>query len=744
MKKHILLIALSISSISFAQDHQDNLALNDSVYKLNGVILCSDALIGSKFKAKNLAGSTYFISPEELKIFNYNDINRILRTVPGVNIVEEEGFGIRPSIGLRGTSPTRSSKITLMEDGVLIAPAPYSASAAYYFPTVNRMQSFEILKGGSQIQYGPFTTGGAINMISTQIPGSFSGKIQAIIGNFNTKNTYFNVGDNFSNFGYIVEYNNRNSDGFKKIDYSSTHTGFDGNEYLAKFRVNTSANAKMYQSLTVKAQFSDEVSNETYLGLTETDFNNSPYRRYLGSEADKITTEHKQLMLTHLITPANNFNVTTKAYRNDFSRNWYKLDAVRLGTSNVSLSNILNNPVTYNAEYNAVSGVTNTIDNALIVKANNRKYVAKGIQTVGNYKFYSKNINHEIDFGVRYHEDLEDRFQWVDGYAITNKSLFKTSAGTPGTDANRIAKAQAFASHVLYNITFNKFVLSPGLRYENILGTNLNYGSNDVTRTGATLSKVQNRVDVFIPGFGAQYKIDENYSVFTSLHKGFSPPGYTNGEKEEKSMNYEAGFRYNKNALSGEVIAYYNNFSNLLGADTNAAGGTGSGDQFNAGKAKVKGLEFVLTYNVINNPESQIKLPITVTYTYTDTELSSNFSSGTTAWGTIEFGDEIPYISKNQLALVTGIEYKKINFNISGKFNDKFRTAAGQGAIPANELVKSNFIVDASLKYQLTNKISLMSNVVNLLDKKYVASRVPSGLRPGMPFGIHFGITAQF
>lgn len=741
MNNKLLLAALCLTATISAQTKQLSQTQKDSIENLKEVIISTDAIVGSKFKAKNKAGSTYFISPKELKRFNYDDVSRILRTVPGVTIQEEDGFGLRPNIGMRGTSPNRSEKITLMEDGVLIAPAPYSAPAAYYFPTVNRMQSFEIIKGGSQVQYGPYTTGGALNMVSTQIPNRFSSRIVASIGSFNTKKTYVNIGDEHQNFGYVLEYNNRNSDGFKTIDNSSKNTGFEGNDYVAKFRINTDADAKVYQSLTTKVQYSEDVANETYLGLTDADYAKNPYRRYQGSNEDFIDTEHRQVMFTHLIKPTKNLTITTKAYRNDFARNWYKLDAVKLGASKVSINNILSDPTTFNAEYRAISGADNTIDNALLVKANNREYEAKGIQTVLNYAFETGKAKHDIDFGIRYHEDFEDRFQWMDGYAIQNGVMNRTSNGTPGTDANRITKAKATAAHVLYNLNIKKFTFTPGIRYEDIKLNSLNYGSNDIIRAGTSLVKANNESQVWIPGMGILYKINDDYNVFTSVHKGFSPPGATAGEDAEKSLNSELGFRFRKNALQGEIIGYYNDFSNLQGADNMSGGGTGTGDLFNAGAAIVKGVEVLATYDIIDNQEKNIKLPVTISYTLTDTELKNNFSSD--IWGTVKSGDEIPYIAKNQLVITTSFETQKFNLALSGKYVDEFRTLAGRGTIPANNKVPSNFIIDFSARYDLNDNVSLMGNIINLLDKEYAVSRVPAGLRPGQPFAINFGIMAQ-
>ena len=192
--KNLLYISIILYSTNLISQNSDQIIVNDSITNLDEVIIKSNTILGNKFVARNRTGAAYYLSTDELADFNYTDINRALNKISGVNFYEEDGFGLRPNISIRGTSPERSSKIAIMEDGILISPAPYSASSAYYFPSVARMQAVEVLKGSSQIQYGPYTTGGAINFVSTEIPKSFQGKISSSYGSFNTGQTYSTVG----------------------------------------------------------------------------------------------------------------------------------------------------------------------------------------------------------------------------------------------------------------------------------------------------------------------------------------------------------------------------------------------------------------------------------------------------------------------------------------------------------------------------------------------------------------------
>ena len=742
MRTLIFLLFVLQSATMLAQtDPQKKDTIQQKTERLNEVIVTANTILGSKFEVKNKTGSASYISEEDLKKFLYTNINRVLQTVPGINIYEEDGFGLRPNISLRGTSPERSAKINLMEDGILIAPAPYSAPAAYYFPTIGRMQAIEVLKGSSQIQYGPNTTGGAINMISSQIPNRFSGRASIASGNYGSRNTQLVIGDSFKNFGFVTDYFNYNSDGFKNLD-GGGNTGFDKSDYLAKFRVNSNLDAKTYQSLTFKIQYSEEEANETYLGLTDEDFEENPYRRYRASSKDVMNAEHQQYQLTHFIQVSPSINISTTGYLNKFKRNWYKLDDVNLD-ERVSIGKILSAPQDYPLEFQTILGNENTQNDVMGIKANNRTYTSNGVQSIAKLRWDSDWLQ-TLEAGIRYHEDDEDRFQWVDRYAFQNQELIRTTVAEKGTNANRISSAKALAAHLLYTVKYENLTLTPGLRYENITLTRMDYGTNDPNRTGQDLAIRKNSVDVWIPGIGVNYRFNNYVSVFGGIHKGFSPPSNTPGQNAEESINYELGSRFGFKGLSGEIVGFYNDYQNLLGSDLAATGGTGSLDQFNAGEVRVSGIELSLNYNLLQNTSKKYKLPISISYTFTDTEFLTSFESNEDIYGLVTKGDEIPYIAKNQLNARLGLQHQRFEVNLNSRYTSAFRTQAGSGPIPENFKVDSNFIVDLSALYFIDKNITLSSNIMNLFNSKYAVSRVPAGLRPGHPFGISFGLAYEF
>ncbi len=729
------LILIILYSSTLKSQNQPKIE-KDSIISLDEVIIKSNTILGSKFVAKNRTGAAYYFSTEELGQFDYADINRALSKIPGINLFEEDGFGLRPNISIRGTSPERSSKIAIMEDGILISPAPYSASSAYYFPSVARMQAMEVLKGSSQIQYGPYTTGGAINFVSTEIPDSFAGKVTTSYGSFQTGQLHATIGDSVKNFGYMLEYLNFNSDGFKSLG-NNLNTGFDINEITSKIRYKTPNHIKEKQSFEFKFHHYDEISNETYLGLTESDFEKTPHLRYAASEKDKMDAEHIQYLFKHEINFSERFKISSNFYHNGFKRNWYKLDDVVFDGSSQKISKIISNPSQYSGHVSVVKGALDS-DSSLKVKANNREYVSRGAQTKLDYHWYGKNNSfNDLEIGFRFHYDEEDRFQWEDIYNINNLFMSLETYGDKGSQGNRISSANTFASYIMYKYKLKGFTISPGIRYESIKMSRDDFGKLNPLRNPTDVSSRENKVSVFIPGIGFNYTINNKLSIFSGIHKGFSPPGNSVGQKAEESINLEAGVRFSVNKFNAELIAYQNDYSNLLGNDLAASGGTGELDPFNAGEALVNGLEVLVFSDLVEN--KNLKIPFLFSYTLTNAKFLSDFGSTQDIWGVVSNGDRIPYISKHKLSSTISLQTIKFQLHLNANYKGKFSTIAdGSVEIP------SYFTLDASLMYKLTNAVTFKSRILNILDESYAVSRAPAGLRPGHPFGVYAGFEIKF
>ena len=715
----------------------------ESTEVLEGVIVSRVSLLGGSSRIEGVPGSAHYISQKELNNFNNSDVNRVLRNIPGIIIQEEDGFGLRPNIGMRGTGVERSSKVSILEDGILMAPAPYAAPAAYYFPSVGRMSGIEVRKGSSQIKFGPNTTGGAINFFSTYLPSDFIVRANLIAGNYGYQNVHAYAGKTFKNGGILAESFLLNSDGFKELD-NGGNTGFSKEDYIVKGRINTNPEAKVYQALNFKMGMTRENSNETYLGLTEEDFQQTPYRRYAGSQVDNMESKHTQWHFRHLIRPLKFMDITTTIYRNDFSRNWYKLDKVKgvADGSFTGISDILDDPGSHGAEMNILKGTDSVFEDALAVKANNRSYYSQGIESILGFTFNSSLMNHEIELGFRYHQDQMDRFQWVDTYRMLGGVMQMTAKGVPGTDSNYLLDADAFSSFAQYKLLVSRWMITVGLRYENIDFLKSDYGKNDPDRQGTDLSFSGNRVAVWIPGIGIDYQFSSNLSGFLGLHKGFTPPGATEGTLPETSINYEAGIRYGNPLWNINTTLYYNDYENLLGADLAAAGGAGTVDQFNGGQSVIYGLEHEMTYDLAGIFHSSVSFPLTFQYTFTHATFDNDFESEYDPWGVVKKGDRLPYIPTHQFAVNLGIYYKRVAVDFSSKYTGRMRTRAGQGDIPSGELINGNFICDISANYKMASFIEVFGGVFNLFDEVYEVSRRPAGLRPGMPRHFRFGLKA--
>lgn len=681
-------------------------------------------------------GAAHRVEEETLERDEYDNIHRVLQDIPGVYVRGEDGFGNRPNIGLRGTTTERSQKITLMVDGVLAAPAAYSAPAAYYFPQVSRMTGVEVVKGPAAIRYGPATVGGALNLITRSVPARRSGGLDLAVGEDGYRKLHGYAGEAFSRGGVLVEGIQTASDGFKDLD-NGADTGFEKNDVMVKGRLNSDPSRDLYHQLDLSLEYADETSDETYLGLTDDDFDATPYRRYAASQNALFEWTYQKAQLSHRVEFSDRLSLTTTGYYQTFERDWNKLNGFN---ADRSLGEILANPEAgLNRDFMAVlrgEKDSETNQETLLVGSNDREFFSRGVQSMLSWSLDAGRWQHDLRFGARFHQDQIERDHTEQGFLMRSGRLEADGDPVAQTLLQR-ESADAVALFVQDDIRVGKWRITPGVRLEAVDYESVNQ------QTGERLETDNLEV---LPGIGAFYQWRPSLGFLAGVHRGFVPtgPGASNDIEPEKSISYEAGLRYKQGVTSAEAIGFFNDYSNLKGVCTFSSGCTAAtGEAFNGGAVDVYGLETRAGHEW--RLPNGWGVPGSLTYTYTESEFQTTFDSNFALWGErVREGDRLPYMPRHQLAASVGLTGPVWGLNLKASYVGEQDEQAGEGGPLEDETVPSYTVVDATARYLFTPGQEVYLKANNLLDREYLISRRPFGARPGQPRTLIVGYKIQF
>jgi len=567
-------------------------------------------------------GSAHVVTERQLERYEYDDAQAIARQVPGVYVRQEDGVGLRPNIGIRGANPDRSKKLTLMEDGILFGPAPYSAPAAYYFPLMTRMTALRVVKGPSAIQYGPHTVGGAIDFVSRPVPDGPTAYADLAFGDYGYGKVHAYVGGNDGQLGFLLEGVRLWNGGFKELP-SGADTGSTRDDFMVKTSYVVDPRSSTRNELGLKLAYADEVSDESYLGLTDADFRADPYQRYAASALDQMKNHRTSFVFTHRFQQRN-VKLRTDVYRHDYSRIWRKFNRLE-GADPASVLRNPNDPRNHELLTVLKGGDatanpdTGTGADLIWVGPNNRNFISEGVQSVLSASFDHAPVSQRLELGFRLHHDQIDRRHSENAFVMTSGELVPANRAELVT-TSQLVKSDSLALYAVDAVTFGELTLTPGARVEVIRST-----VDDRLKS----TQMSGFVRALMPGVGAYHGVLRGLGVLAGVYRGFSPPapGSAEGTKPEYSVNYEAGARYSEGPARAEVIGFFNDYSNMTDVCSFASGCTGANldQQFDAGAAHIYGIESYVAHEI--PLVGKLTLPFNAAYTFTRGIFQNTFVS---------------------------------------------------------------------------------------------------------------------
>ncbi len=683
------------------------------------VTVVSSQIVGGSARARQVPGSLELLDQDTLESSRIFQVGEALRKVPGINVRDEEGFGLRPNIAMRGLNPTRSSKVLLLEDGIPLAYAPYGDNASYYHPPVERYSGIEVLKGSGQILYGPSTVGGVINYLTPDPPADFRSSVTLRGGNRNYFEGAATVGGTWRNLGLMLSYLHKQGEGARE----NIRPGVDDLNFKA-----TAALGQRH-ALTFRTSYYHEDSNLTYSGLRLSEYladpRQNPFRNdfFFGNRAGVSVTH------SYLLSP--DTTLVTNLYGSHFDRDWW-----RQSSHSGQRPNDAADP--------ACGGLAN-LNTTCGNEGRLRSYYVWGVEPHFHASHRWLGVRSETDFGFRVHYEQQQRAQ-------KNGPLPSSRDGVTVESNER--RTDAYSLFLQNRFLLNKWTITPGVRLERIAHERTNRLANG----GQGVSGKSDLVQV-VPGLGIAYSPRDKLMLFAGVHRGFSPPraedavSNTGGVVElapELSWNVEAGARTEPvRGLRVDATFFRMDYENQI-VPASLAGGVGAA-LTNGGQTLHQGWELFARADTGLLRASRHNLYFRVNYTYLPTARFEGIRfSSVPGFGAIGVsGNRLPYAPESLLTAGVGYSHRSgwdallESVYVGSQFTDDLNTLATTADGQRGRISSFN-VWNATLNYQLeSHHATLFVTVKNLLDRVYVVDQ-SRGLIPGNPRQVQSGVKFTF